>query len=207
MVYNNFFSRLILSIIFTLIYILVCIYNFSYILYFIILIYSIIFIEIILYFKKKRYLIFAYLLVSLLSIYFIEFSYEKIFHFNLMIITIITFDIFSYLIGTMFGRLKFTNISPNKTVEGLSGGTFFALLFSFIFCFFFDISISFNSIFIIILIIISSFIGDLIESKFKRINNLKNSSQMLPGHGGFFDRFDSFIFSIIPYSLFNNYLL
>ena len=51
------------------------------------------------------------------------------------------------------------------------------------------------------MIILSSFTGDIIESFFKRKNNIKNSSNFLPGHGGFFDRFDSFIFSVIPFYL------
>ncbi len=57
------------------------------------------------------------------------------------------------------------------------------------------------------MIIISAFIGDIIESFFKRKNNLKNSSNLIPGHGGVFDRFDSFLFSIIFYTVYiNSYL-
>ena len=52
-----------------------------------------------------------------------------------------------------------------------------------------------------------TFIGDIIESIFKRLNNLKNSSNYLPGHGGFFDRFDSFIFAIFPYYIFTTNIL
>ena len=59
----------------------------------------------------------------------------------------------------------------------------------------------------IFIIIISAFIGDLIESFFKRKSNLKNSSEFIPGHGGVFDRFDSFIFSIIIYSISKDFLL
>ena len=55
------------------------------------------------------------------------------------------------------------------------------------------------------LVILFSFIGDLIQSYFKRINNLKDSSNLLPGHGGFFDRFDSFLLVIIPFSI-NSFL-
>ena len=47
----------------------------------------------------------------------------------------------------------------------------------------------------------SAFVGDIIESYFKRKNLIKNSSELIPGHGGIFDRFDSFLFSIIIYSI------
>ena len=57
------------------------------------------------------------------------------------------------------------------------------------------------------MIILTAFIGDLIESFFKRKSNIKNSSEFIPGHGGVFDRFDSFVFSIIFYSVFKDILL
>ena len=50
-----------------------------------------------------------------------------------------------------------------------------------------------------------SFIGDIFESYCKRKNNIKNSSELIPGHGGVFDRFDSFMFSIIIYSVSLNF--
>ena len=64
-----------------------------------------------------------------------------------------------------------------------------------------NISINYLLISYITLIIFTAFIGDIIESYFKRKNNLKNSSDLIPGHGGLFDRFDSFLFSIIFYSI------
>ncbi|OUW95556.1 MAG: hypothetical protein CBD97_02805 [Pelagibacteraceae bacterium TMED237] len=207
MVYNNFFLRAILSIFFLLIYIAVCFYNFNYIFYLIILVYLLILTEIILYFKKNQFLIILYLFFSFFFTLTIDFSNSNIFNFSLMIIIIISFDIFSYLIGGKYGKSRLIKISPNKTIEGLIGGILFSFILSLIFSIFYEIQITLSLIFFIILIIIFSFIGDIVESKFKRINNLKNSSNMLPGHGGFFDRFDSFVLSIIPYSILNNFLL
>ena len=60
-----------------------------------------------------------------------------------------------------------------------------------------------SSITLLNLIIFISIIGDLIESFFKRKNNIKDSSKFLPGHGGYFDRFDSFIASITMLTLFS----
>ena len=122
-------------------------------------------------------------------------------NFNLYILTVITFDIFSYLIGKTLGKNKLTKISPNKTYEGLFGGFIISLFLSLLFAFIFEIIVNIELIFYILLIISCAFIGDIIESFFKRKNNLKNSSEFIPGHGGVFDRFDSFLFSIIIYSI------
>ena len=53
---------------------------------------------------------------------------------------------------------------------------------------------------------LSTFFGDLIESFYKRISNIKNSSNFLPGHGGFFDRMDGFVMSIITLFLFSVFI-
>ena len=82
---------------------------------------------------------------------------------------------------------------------------FTSLLVSLFFSFLFDININFELIVFILLIILSALFGDLIESYFKRKNNLKNSSEFIPGHGGVFDRFDSFLFSIIIYAVSINF--
>ena len=132
----------------------------------------------------------------------LDFNELNILDFNLLIIIIITFDIFSYLIGTAIGKTKLINISPNKTIEGLAGGIILSTLFAIIFSYYFGILINIHLFVYIVLIIFSSLFGDLIESYFKRKNDLKNSSNIIPGHGGVFDRFDSFLFSIIVYSIF-----
>ena len=202
MVYKNFLLRSLFSSIFFLIYFFISYINFTYVFYLILLIYFIILIEIILYFKKYKLIPIIYIILSLLFFFNIDFKKIGIIDFNFIIVIIITFDIFSYII---FGKNKLINISPNKTIEGLAGGIIASFSFAITFSYYFDILIDIQSIIFIILIISSSLSGDIIESYFKRKNNLKNSSNFIPGHGGVFDRFDSFLFSIIIYSIFINF--
>ena len=141
------------------------------------------------------------ILYIILSFFFFILYYNYYFNiieFNLFILTIIIFDISSYLVGTYLGKKKiFQYISPNKTYFGLIGGFILSNIFSLFYILYFNKKILLDNIFLINFIIIFAFIGDIIESYFKRKNNLKNSSKFIPGHGGFFDRFDSFIFAII----------
>lgn len=105
-------------------------------------------------------------------------------------------DSFAYLIGKNFGKQKlFEKISPKKTVEGFLGGLFFSCVASY-FIATFTQTLNFTS-WLILSIIISVFgtLGDLIESKFKRQANVKDSGIIMPGHGGLLDRLDSIIFA------------
>ena len=115
------------------------------------------------------------------------------------------FDTFSYIIGKFIGKNKFIKISPNKTVEGLLGGTICAFCCSLLIIHLVNSYFTLKIILFIIMIITTAFLGDLLESFFKRKNNLKDSSDLIPGHGGVFDRFDSFLFSIIFYSITLNF--
>lgn len=104
-------------------------------------------------------------------------------------------DTGAYFIGKNFGKQKlFPRISPKKTVEGFLGGLFFACIVSY-FIAKFTGSLDFTY-WLILGIIVSVFgtIGDLIESKFKRQANVKDSGVIMPGHGGLLDRLDSIIF-------------
>ena len=208
MAYKNFIIRSLVGFLILFVYSITLIINYNLIFYLIIFLYLIIFVEINLFFKKNRMLILIYLLISLIFFINIGFNKDNIYNFNFMILIIITFDIFSYVIGTKYGSTKILKtISPKKTLEGLVGGIIFSLLFSISLIILFKNEINLPIILFILIIIFSSFTGDIIESYFKRINNLKNSSNFLPGHGGFFDRFDSLIFSMIPYTVFSNILL
>ena len=199
--YRNFIIRILISFILITLYISISLINFELIFYLILIIYLLAAVEVFYFFKKLKYIILIYIVISFISLLRIEFDKNLYLNFSLMIFIIITFDVFSYLVGIYIGKLKLLKkISPNKTLEGFIGGATISFICSLLFLILFSINVNLLSILFIIIIISSSFIGDIIESIFKRNNNLKNSSNFLPGHGGFFDRFDSFIFAIIVYS-------
>ncbi len=105
-------------------------------------------------------------------------------------------DTFAFIVGKNFGKQKlFPSVSPKKTVEGFLGGLFFACIASY-FIWYFTETLTFTS-WLILSIIVSVFgtLGDLIESKFKRQANVKDSGVIMPGHGGLLDRLDSIIFA------------
>ncbi len=200
--YKNFLLRCLFSVIILSIYFIISYINFSLVFYLILLIYFIILLEIYLFFKKYKFIPIIYITLSLICFFNIDFKELNIYDFNLLIIIIITFDIFSYFFGKAIGKTKLINISPKKTIEGLVGGIIASSSFAIIFSYYFEILINIELFIYIVLVIFSSLSGDLIESFFKRKNDLKNSSNIIPGHGGVFDRFDSFLFSIIVYSIF-----
>lgn len=202
MVYKNFLLRCLFAVIILSIYFIISYIDFNLVFYSILLIYIIIVLEIIIFFKTYKFIPIIYIVLSLICFFNIDFKVLNIVDFNLLLIIIITFDIFSYLFGKAIGKTKLIYISPKKTIEGLVGGIIASSLFAIIFAYYFEILINIQLIIYIVLIIFSSLSGDLIESYFKRKNNLKNSSNIIPGHGGVFDRFDSFLFSIIVYSIF-----
>ena len=207
MAYSNFILRLLFSTIFIIVYLTLLYINFNYVFYLVFLIYVLIFVEIYFYFKKYKFLALTYILSSFLFFINLQFSEEIILNFNLFILIVISFDTFCYIIGKNFGQKKLIRISPNKTYEGLFGGIIITLFISLLFSYLFTIVINYKLLIFIFMIILTAFIGDLIESFFKRKSNIKNSSEFIPGHGGVFDRFDSFVFSIIFYSVFKDILL
>lgn len=106
-------------------------------------------------------------------------------------------DSFAYLTGSLFGKHRmFERISPKKSWEGFIGGAAFTIAASVIFANYFTQLPLWGWIGFAIVMIIFGTLGDLVESLFKRTLNVKDSGNILPGHGGILDRIDSVIFSI-----------
>lgn len=107
-------------------------------------------------------------------------------------------DIGAYFSGKFLGKHKlFPQISPNKTWEGFFGGGLAVIIGACIISYSaFDYSLM-QWLVIGVIVWLFGSVGDLVESAFKRFFNIKDSGTMLPGHGGFLDRFDSFLF-VIP---------
>jgi phosphatidate cytidylyltransferase len=107
-------------------------------------------------------------------------------------------DTFAYFSGKYFGKtLLYETVSPKKTWAGAIGGSLGALLVSVCFAHFFLPDVSVIEISVISLTIsVASIFGDLCESLMKRAANVKDSGSILPGHGGFLDRFDGVVFAL-----------
>lgn len=111
-------------------------------------------------------------------------------------------DTGAYLVGSQLGKnLLFARISPKKTWEGFWGGAVLTIASAFLVGSYFPIFSKNDWIVLAIIVVIFGTLGDLIESMFKRSLDVKDTSTILPGHGGFMDRFDSLLF-MVPFAAF-----
>ena len=152
------------------------------------------------FFEKNifKFLIFIYLLFFIKVVIndFLENQPNISWNLLFVISVCILSDIGGYVFGKTFKGKKLTKISPNKTYSGMLGSFFFVFVFSLIYSF----TINFVDLFIIIFIaLIVSLIcqmGDLFVSFLKRKAKLKDTGDILPGHGGILDRIDGILFAL-----------
>lgn len=112
-----------------------------------------------------------------------------------IIIIAVATDVFAYLGGRLFGKHKFTKISPNKTIEGCVCGAVFGTALSYVY--YVNVIPVTNGVILFGITILLSIIGqcgDLVFSLIKRENDIKDYSHLIPGHGGICDRLDSLSF-------------
>jgi phosphatidate cytidylyltransferase len=108
-------------------------------------------------------------------------------------------DTMAYLVGSFIGKTPFTKISPKKTLEGTIGGIIMCVLIMGLFGYFVPAAKALalqHWLCIAAICAIFGTIGDLVESKIKRLAGVKDSGSFMPGHGGFLDRFDSLLVAV-----------
>jgi len=117
----------------------------------------------------------------------------------LIILSIWINDTMAYIVGSLIGKTPFSKISPKKTWEGTAGGALLAVITIFVIAFFLAGKTVNSAVWhysdIAAIAAVAGTAGDLFESKLKRRAGVKDSGNMMPGHGGFLDRFDSLLFA------------
>ena len=165
-------------------------------------------------FKRKLSIIIidVILVMALLAVLHLRNDTASSFFLLLWIIILTIFsDIGGYIFGKTFRGKKISKISPNKTISGIIGSFIFSVLSVFFINFIIGLMSSLENNFFLkpkyfILALLFSFaaqIGDLFISYFKRLEKLKDTGKILPGHGGIFDRIDGLMFvAILAYILY-----
>lgn len=113
-------------------------------------------------------------------------------------------DVFAYAIGRRFGKHKFSKVSPKKSIEGCVAGTIGAIIVALVYTYFINLysSVDYSYIHIAVISLILSLVGqvgDFAASTIKRYVEIKDYSNLIPGHGGMLDRIDSIMF-IAPFA-------
>ena len=105
-------------------------------------------------------------------------------------------DTMAYLVGSFVGKTPLTKVSPKKTWEGTIGGVLLCVVVIALVAYLFKLLAVKDAAIIAILCSIFGTLGDLFESKLKRMADVKDSGSFMPGHGGFLDRFDSLLLAV-----------
>lgn len=150
-------------------------------------------------FKKTKVILgTAYIVLPFILAVFFEWQVPVYILFSAMVLIWVS-DSAAYFVGSQLGKRKlFPSISPKKTWEGLWGACMISLLAAFVLHSYFQEGTWRAWVCIGLVVWGLGAIGDLIASQFKRYFSVKDSGSLLPGHGGFYDRFDAFIF-ILPF--------
>tara|TARA_B100001063_G_C16634926_1_gene487831 strand:+ start:141 stop:791 length:651 start_codon:yes stop_codon:yes gene_type:complete len=156
--------------------------------------------------KRNNQKIFGlfFIIISFYTIFQIRSDFNQdYFHILFIAIICISTDVGGYIFGKLLKGPKLTKLSPNKTYSGVIGSFLLAIIFSILF-----FKLTFNifnfrfelETFIFVLVIsLASQIGDIIISYFKRLSKIKDTGNIIPGHGGILDRIDGMIFAY-PFS-------
>ncbi|MCX7697074.1 MAG: phosphatidate cytidylyltransferase [Bacteroidales bacterium] len=158
-------------------------------------------------------LTFVYVIFSLQGLAFLSVNQHEIFYNELMYVLLVvwSYDTFAYIVGSVGGKhLLVARISPSKTWEGTLGGAFITLLGTGAYTYWHSLELLPEVLVVTTVILILATLGDLFESRLKRTVQVKDSGNILPGHGGVLDRLDSLLMVsmvYVPYVLWKNHII
>jgi len=112
-----------------------------------------------------------------------------------LLVTVAVTDTGAYFVGKAIGKTKFSDTSPNKTLEGVFGGIILATILGTYLGVYSDIAPFWIAFVVTFVMSVASIFGDLFESYLKREAGVKDSGDLLPGHGGILDRIDGYLFA------------
>jgi len=161
-------------------------------------------------YKEAFFLLGLVFILSLLFRNFIIIRNRNMYELIYLLLITIGSDSFALFIGKMIGKHKLApSISPNKTVEGFIGGCLVGTIVASIFSILVVKNINSTLIVIIITLLLSIIgeVGDLVKSSIKRNENVKDFSNLIPGHGGIMDRLDSILFVMLAYTIIMNFII
>ena len=147
------------------------------------------------------YVLSPFILIQILIWYYLSGNYDGFYYWRdelILRILFVTwsFDSFAYIIGVKFGKNKILPaISPKKSWEGFFGGMIITIILTFLYCLYNEENFT-NYLLTAIIIPFLATLGDFIESAYKREAGVKDSGNLIPGHGGMLDRMDSLLISI-----------
>lgn len=120
----------------------------------------------------------------------------------LVVLLVASADVGAYFSGRAFGRIKLSpKVSPGKSWEGVWGGLFLSVIIAYSYSFLFGSTLSAGLVLIVVPVAMISVVGDLLESMLKRERGIKDSSSILPGHGGILDRVDGLVAALPIFAL------
>lgn len=137
--------------------------------------------------------VFGFTAISLIPMEAANFRKEVMFG---ILIMLWANDTFAYLVGRTWGKTKLMpSVSPKKTIEGFFGGALGAFVVAFTVSYFYTSFSLYMWLTLAFIVVVFGSLGDLVQSRFKRIAGVKDSGVIMPGHGGMYDRLDSLIFA------------
>lgn len=142
---------------------------------------------------KNKFFAFIYSLIGVVSSFLILYFFDHK-YLLLLVLLVSSVDAGGYIFGKLFGKTKFSKYSPKKTIEGIVGGVLLSLFIGGTYFVYLTDNI-YLALITTLIICVTSVYGDLFESYLKRKADVKDSGDILPGHGGMLDRIDGFVFS------------